>query len=166
MSLYGECGISVGYMSITVKKITEAETAKRKVTGLYKFESYWRSSYGLDSGLERFEVVNDSGQQVALFDIDFTHDRLYWQDDWDVLPPEGPVVFEIKYLDVREGYRNQGIGREVVNWLLGEYADCQIVVFSGAADYFWDSLGWNRFDIDPVHWPMYISPLNGESNSA
>lgn len=146
-------------MSIVGKEISHPELFVKKVSGIYLFNSYWRSRQGAESGFRRFEMLNEQGKQVALIDLDFSHNRQYWQDGLDVLAPEGPEVFEIKFLDVREGFRQQGIGRGTVNWLIKEFADFQMVAFSADVDYFWDSLGWERFEIDSGHHPMYVSPL-------
>ena len=146
-------------MSIVGREIFDPELFDKKVSGIYRFNFYWRSTQGADSGFRRFEMLNEEGKQVALIDLDFSHDRQYWQDDLDVLEPEGPEVFEIKFLDVREGFRQQGIGRYTVHWLVKEFTGHQVVAFSADVDHFWESLGWKRFEMGSGHHPMYVSPL-------
>lgn len=78
------------------------------------------------------------------------------------IPAEGFV--EITFLEVREGTRRQGVGREVVHLLKEAHPGRQLAAFSQHADEFWGALGWQRhirLNRNPqLYRPLFVSPAS------
>jgi hypothetical protein len=76
------------------------------------------------------------------------------------IPEDGFV--EIAFLEVRDGTRRQGAGREVVRLLREAHPGRQLAAFSEHADEFWGALGWQRhirLNGNPwPHRPLFVSP--------
>lgn len=69
---------------------------------------------------------------------------------------------EIAFLEVKEGTRRRGAGREVVRLLEETYPGRQFAAFSEHADEFWGALGWERhirLSRDArLYRPLFVSP--------
>jgi hypothetical protein len=76
------------------------------------------------------------------------------------IPADGFV--EIAFLEVREGTRHQGVGREAVRLLKEAHPGWQLAAFSEHADKFWGALGWQRhiqLNRNPqLYRPLFVSP--------
>jgi GNAT superfamily N-acetyltransferase len=75
-------------------------------------------------------------------------------------PAEGFV--EIAFLEVQEGTRRRGVGREAVRLLKEAHPGRQLAAFSEHADEFWGALGWQRhirLNRNPqLYRPLFVSP--------
>ena len=76
------------------------------------------------------------------------------------IPAEGFV--EIAFLEIREGARRWGVGRQAVRLLKEAHPGRQLAAFSERADEFWGALGWQRhirLNRNPqLHRPLFVSP--------
>lgn len=71
-------------------------------------------------------------------------------------------VYEIWFFEVREAYRDQGIGRRFAEMLADSYAPTEVIAFSKGADDFWSSIGWERCprkDGDPHYRPLFVNKV-------
>ena len=55
-------------------------------------------------------------------------------------------ALEIQFIEVSKDFRREGIGTLIVRQLEAHHRDRTLVAFSEAADDFWESLGWRRYD--------------------
>lgn len=122
------------------------------------FNERWWNRRGHREGPEWFSFLDAGGTEVARAEcIPGQHiGRAYA----GVLIPEDGFV-EIAFLEVREGTRRQGTGREVVRFLQEAHPGRQLAAFSEHTDEFWGALGWQRYirlDSDPRYRPLFVGP--------
>jgi ribosomal protein S18 acetylase RimI-like enzyme len=135
-----------------------AETPFEVVEGFN--ERWWNRHLVQGERLEWFSFLDVGGTEVARADcIPVAHiGNAYTGVS---IPADG--FMEITFLEVREGTRRQGVGREAVHLLEETHPGRQLAAFSEHADEFWDALGWQRH-IRPNRNPelyrsLFVSPV-------
>jgi hypothetical protein len=67
-------------------------------------------------------------------------------DHYTGTPCLGLAALQIEFIEVRGDYRLRGVGTSAVAALTEAFHGRRLVAFSEAADGFWASLGWDRFE--------------------
>ncbi|UVJ38032.1 hypothetical protein [Arthrobacter sp. CJ23] len=66
---------------------------------------------------------------------------------------------EITRFQIRDDRIKEGLGRQAIELVVGQYPSCDLFTFSYDADYFWSKVGWRRFertDGDDGHMPLFV----------
>ena len=119
-------------------------------------DDWWNRPMG-DEPKYRFIQVLSDGVEVARVELD---EKVYTAH-YEGAPNLGDTALEIQFIEVSDKYRRQGIGAAVVHRLAALYVDRRLVAYSKAADRFWPSLGWQRYDHAEgprFHRSLFIQP--------
>ncbi|PZF86111.1 GNAT family N-acetyltransferase [Jiangella anatolica] len=116
---------------------------------------WWNDPLLVDDASIYLQVRLD-GVEVARVELDELVDFSHFTS-----APQFESALEIEFIEVVSTHRRRGIGRAVVNGVIGRYPGRRFVAFSEGADPFWASLGWDRYEhpegVD--YWrPLYIQP--------
>jgi len=136
---------------------TVAETPFEVVEGYN--ERWWNHLLTQGERSEWFSFLDVDGTEVARAEsIPEAHiGRTYAGVS---TPAEGFV--QIAFLEVPEGTRRRGVGREAVRLLQEAHPGRQLAAFSEHADEFWGALGWQRhtrLNRNPQRYrPLFVSP--------
>lgn len=137
-------------MKIFLKEITDRFADEVNSLDGYEFANFWvEEIYGSgapDDGYQRFLAINEDEEQVALVELDLAAKREGFQTN-HLLPLTGAPVLEIQFIDVREKFRGQGVGKSVISELEKMFPGRKLMALSEDADGFWRSLGWEEIPI-------------------
>jgi GNAT superfamily N-acetyltransferase len=119
------------------------------------FTSGWWDHAPYEDDDPWFLQALDAGIEVARVELDDTFGV------YEGGPTFGPGLLEIQLIEVATGFRRRGIGTWVVRELATRHPDRTLVALSEAADEFWASLGWRRYQhpTEPqYHRPLFVHP--------
>lgn len=151
-------------MHLEIKEITGRVSGGFDVPIGYQFQEHWQNManrpYRGHSGYRQFKVImGDRGEEVARFELDETAERRNFIGSTYPIPPTGPPILEIQYIDVLDVYRHRGIGRWIVRQLELEKPDVQLIALAEESEDFWKSLGWTQVLPDERgRRELYMSP--------
>lgn len=131
-------------MKIFLRDITDSYADEVRHLDDYEFRNYWTDLlYILDDDSQLFAVTNEGGEQVALIEIDRSSERDTFQDAYPI-PSFGDPILEIQMIDVRESFRNKGVGTLIISELSKLFPGRALLALSEGADEFWRGLGWSE----------------------
>lgn len=111
----------------------------------YQFENFWLGrDGGRRDGYRLFIAHNERRDEVARMELDETETREALRCSTYSLPQDGPPLLEIQFIDVRDQFRLQGIGTDLVRHVEQENPEFQLLALSEGSEGFWQSLGWDR----------------------
>ena len=119
------------------------------VSGGFQFLSKWEGvRFELQcrdqDSYQRFSFWNEDNRCVALLELDWGNvENRFAGSDYKV-PTTNNGLLEIQFIDVHQGFRNNGVGTQIIDWLIRKFPECDLCALEEEAAGFWQRLGWEQ----------------------
>lgn len=123
----------------------------------YEYASVWLEPRMTD-GYRRYKILHSSYSEVARVDLATSCEREHFLVNYR-MPSGGLPLLKIEFIEVREKFRERGIGTCIVRQLEYENPNYSLVASAAIdAEEFWRTLNWQEISsYDPQNAPLFIS---------